>query len=334
MTARLDPSTDPVLVWAQAERERLAVTTLGEDLAAVDIEFMVFKGIHLAFAIAPSPDFRLCLDADVLLAPNDFERAAARLRALSTWSVDDGNWSTYGALHVPTGAYVDLHRIPLPPRFGRFDVAAARARARTLERAFGPHVLVPDPLDAAALAVAHHAKDLFGVTGHGKLASDLRLLERHGGVTPRALSVRLAEHGLRRVGLVVFSHLADRATEVVRAEGEPDGGAPSWAEYQGACASSAFEAGLASRFAARLASVAARAPRLGFLMVRAVADRPADGATSLALALARLGRDVVKPPPDLLAKTGFFPAPAAESPAVEAAQAAPASSSGDASSHP
>lgn len=264
------------LAWAQAERERDAVVRLARDLAVVDVEVLVFKGIHLAFAVAPSPDYRLCLDADVLVL-GEFERAAARLRAVDGWTVADANWSTYGARWEPTGAYVDLHRIVLPPRFGRFDVKAARARATVRPDVFGPHVLVPDALDAAVLAIANHVKDQFGATSHGKIAGDLALLESFGGVRPAALAQRLAEHGLRRVGVLGFDDLA--------------GADARWSAYRDACASSPAEIRALRRRAEAIRTVGERSNRLGFLLVRSVADRPLDAAASVALAGARLTRD-------------------------------------------
>jgi hypothetical protein len=249
---------------------------LAADLSVVDVQVLVFKGIHLAFAVAPRPDFRLCLDADVLVF-GDFERAAARLRALAGWQVADANWSTYGATWEATGAYVDLHRLVLPPRFGRFDVAAVRARARARPDVFGPRVLVPDPLDAAVLAIANHVKDQFGATSHGKIAGDLALLERYAGVGPEALAARLAEHGLRRVGLLGFDDLTASDSR--------------WQPYRDACAQSPAELRALHRFAAAVRTVGARSNRLGFLLVRGVADRPFDAAASMTLASARLTRD-------------------------------------------
>lgn len=273
------------LAWAQAERERDAVVRLGADLAAVGLSVLVFKGIHLAYAVAPSPDFRLCLDADVIVlgGPGSFERSSARIRALEHWKLHDENWSTHGATLVATGAYIDLHRMPLPPRFGRFDVGAAAARSMIRPDVFGPYVRVPDALDAAVLAVAHYVKDLLGAIGHGKIAADLELLVAHAGVEPRGLAVRLSSHGLRRVGLLAFTELAE----------QDPGRARDWARFRDACAASDVERETMSWLGRALVPLAARSERLGFLAVRGLADRPIDGAASMALAAARLARDLV-----------------------------------------
>jgi hypothetical protein len=267
------------LAWAQAERERAAVVRLAADLAAVDVEALVFKGIHLAFAVAPNPDFRLCLDADVLVLGGAFERAAARLRALERWTLHDANWSTYGATLVETGAYVDLHRMPLPPSFGRFDVAGLRARARLRPELFGPALWVPDALDAAALAIAHYVKDMLGAVGHGKITVDLELLDANAGLDPRALAERLASHGLRRAGLLAFADLA--AAD------------PRWRPHRDACARSTLERRSLELMAQGVGALAERSERLAFLAVRGLADRPLDGAASAALAAARLARDAL-----------------------------------------
>jgi hypothetical protein len=276
----MDPKyEDRALAWAQAERERAAVVVLGEDLAAVDVEILVFKGIHLAFAVANEPERRLCLDADVLVTGGGFERAAARIRALSRWELHDANFSTYGATLRETGAYVDIHRWPLPPRWGRFDVAAARARAVRRPDVFGPHVLVPDPLDAAKLAVANFTKDLLGYLSHGQLADDLRLLETHASVTPPRLAERLVEHGLRRAGLLAFVHLAREDA--------------AWRPYADACSVSRPEARLIDAFARALPTLATRSEAVAFIAVRGVGDSAGASASSAALAALRILRDYV-----------------------------------------
>ncbi len=271
---RMNP--EAALAWAQAERERAAVAKLGADLAPVGVEVLVFKGIHLAFAVAPTPAFRMCRDADVLVL-GDFGRAVARLRALSDWQVVDGNWSSHGLRLLATGAYVDLHRLALPPRFGRLDLAGMRARARTRPELFGP-VLLPDVLDAAVLAIANHAKDTLGPGGGEKLAQDMHLLVT-AGVSAEPLADRLASHGLRRVGALAFADLT-------RTD-------PAWVAFRDACAPSRSERALLDAAARGIAEAGSVSERLGFLMVRAVADRPGDGLASFGLAAARLTRDIL-----------------------------------------
>lgn len=268
---------EAALAWAQAERERAAVAKLGADLAAVDIEILVFKGIHLAFAVAPSPAFRLCRDADVLVLGGAFDRAAARLRALPEWTLHDANWSSHGLALPATGAYVDLHRIALPPRFGRLDLAGIRGRATRLPEVFGP-ALVPDLLDAAVLAIANHAKDTLGPGGAEKLAQDMTLLVDRG-VAAQPLADRLTEHGLRRVGAIGFADLAHSD--------------PRWAPFRDVCAPGRGERALLELAARGIASAGSYSERLGFLLVRGVADRPADGLASFGLAAARLTRDIL-----------------------------------------
>ncbi len=41
---------------------------------------------------------------------------------------------------------------------------------------FGAHLLVHDPLDAAAISIGNYVKDSLGAVGHGLIATDLRVL--------------------------------------------------------------------------------------------------------------------------------------------------------------
>jgi hypothetical protein len=274
-TPNLNP--DRALHFAQAERERAAVVALAADLAVVGVEILVFKGIHLAFAVADAPERRLCLDADVLIVKGSLERAGARIRALPRWSLDDRNVSAHGVTSTETGAYVDLHQRALPPRFGRFDLDALRSRASILPDVFGPHVWVPDALDAAVLAVANYGKDMLGAVGHGRLGEDLALLEERAGITPAALAQRLASHGLRRVGLLALAHLTSYE--------------PRWQSYRDALSHSRAEMAALDLLARSVPAIATKSEALAHLTVRGVADRAPDAAASLALAALRFGRD-------------------------------------------
>lgn len=265
------------LHFAQAERERQALIALAAELAPVGVRLLVFKGIHLAFGIAREPERRLCLDADALIVEGTLERAGARIRALSRWKLHDENRSAHGVTLIETGAYIDLHRRALPPRWGRLDVGALRARASIMPDVFGPHVLAPDPLDAAVLAVANYTKDMLGSVGHGRLAEDLKLLEERAGVAPGPLAERLASHGLRRAGLLAFVDMARRD--------------PYFAPYRAACSTSDVEEGALQLLARIVPPVAARAEPLAFMMVRGVGDDASTSALSLAMTAARLLRD-------------------------------------------
>lgn len=266
--------------WVQAERGRAAVIALAEDLAAVDVTLLVFKGLHLSFCVAPSPDYRFSKDADALVLSGSFERAAARVRALSRWRLDDANVSAHWLTDLETGAHVDLHRRVLPPRFGRMRRGALRAHARLAPQAFGPRVFVPDTLDAAVFAVANYAKDCLGSFGSSNVRSDLALMQHYGGLEPAGLAARLTTYELRRVGLLTFSHLA--ADD------------PAWESYRDACAASGAEKVLAGALSRAVANFAGRSERLAFLAVRLVGDSPSNVLSSGSLALARFGRDFMR----------------------------------------
>ena len=66
---------------------------------------------------------------------------------------------------------------------------------------------------------------------------------------------------------------------------------PRWAPYLDACVGSKRERNAIAWLGRGLVPLAARSERLAFLAVRGVADRPLDGAASMALAAVRLTRD-------------------------------------------
>jgi len=268
-----------VTAWLQAERARHAAIRLAAEVAPLGVELLVVKGIYLAFAVARSPSFRPVVDADLVVVRGSFARAVAHVRRTVGWTVDESNWSTHAIVDRATFAVIDLHRRPLPPHFGRMRKAALRRRSRPLEDRFGPHLRVPDPLDAAALAVAHFTKDNLGVIGHGKLAADLRLLEERAGVTPYNLARRLEEHGLRRIAVAAF---------VVLAEADP-----RWRIWRDVASRSSVETWAMERVVGAVQRADRWDERLGAMAVRGIADRSRDAALGFALAGLRQARDVV-----------------------------------------
>src|SRR5690606_21804056 len=88
-------------------------------------------------------------------------------------------------------------------------------------------------------------------------------------ITKSALADRLAEHGLRRVGLVAFASLARRD--------------PRWAEWAEALAPDRAERAWAAVTADRLARSGPRGRAAAFLLARTIGDSPRDVAANLVL---------------------------------------------------
>jgi hypothetical protein len=177
----------------------------------------------------------------------------------------------------PRGGNVDLHRLPLPLFFGAMRSSEIRRRARR-HPAFDNQVLVPDPDDAACMAVAHFVKDCLGLReGHGALSSDMDLLAERGRVRPEGLARRLRTHRLRRVGLVAFTALTDVE--------------PRWQDWVDALRPSRTER-VGTRAAVDiLRRHTAAHPDMAFLLVRALGDDVTQGALGAAATMARLLRD-------------------------------------------
>jgi hypothetical protein len=273
------PPAEQVVRWADAERCRTALLALAAELAPHGIELLVIKGVYVAFVVADEPWMREMLDADAIVVRGSFADAVRVIRASPSFGITCDDWSTKAVVHRASGAMVDVHRLALPPGWGRVALSGLQARARKLPDVLGPHVLAPDPLDAAAFTVAHYVKDIVGRKGHGKAAMELDRLVARAGLAPAPLAARLRVLGLRRVGLVAFTAMADENAR--------------WRPFLDACAGSRIE-----RRAARAAVSTLRAlfdagwPDAAFLVVRSIADRVVpDSAVGFALTAARLSRD-------------------------------------------
>jgi hypothetical protein len=140
-------------------------------LAAGGVHPIVIKGAHLAHAVYRSPALRPRTDTDLLIAPDQRERAAAALRqagyvapALTSGRVILGQFVLRKHLGPGVTHDVDVHwRAAAPLVFdGAFDSTVVAARGVPLP-ALGPAARGPSAADALALAcvhvVAHHWPD-------------------------------------------------------------------------------------------------------------------------------------------------------------------------------
>ncbi len=129
------PDPSQVTAWAQAERCRASLIALAAEVAPIGVELLVLKGLYIAFAVADSPLLRPMDDADALVVSGSFAQAVAAVRDSKRFELVGENISTKIVVDRHNGMAIDLHRWPLPPRFGRMRAAALRSRARRAPRA-------------------------------------------------------------------------------------------------------------------------------------------------------------------------------------------------------
>ncbi len=280
MTDSAKTGRTEIHAWAKLEVARAAVMAMAQELAPVGVELLIIKGVYLNFIAAPTPGYRSVADADAVVVRGSFARATEALRHSKEWVCSSDDWSTKTYAWRRGEAHVDVHRLPLPLRFGRMRTEVLRRNAARRPEVFGPHLLVPDPLDAAAISIGNYVKDSLGAVGHGLLATDLRVLIDRGAIRPDALARRVRAHGLRRIAVVAFTALARRD--------------PFWSEWLGALDPSWIEQRGADAVVSWLGENAARHPDAAFMLVRSIADRPLDGVLGLQLTALRLARDRVR----------------------------------------
>ncbi|MBI2389020.1 MAG: nucleotidyltransferase family protein [Deltaproteobacteria bacterium] len=254
---------------------RRAVRALAEATRDLPVELLAFKGVHLAWCVADDPAYRSMADADVLVVSGSFARVVDRLERLPEFEVTIRDWSTHCIRYLPANKTIDLHRVALLPAWGGLRRSALRRRALPAP-ALGPGVLVPERVDAAVLALANFVKNGFGLIEPSQAPTDLALLADKG-VTAAALSERLREHKLRRVGLVGMTALARRDRR--------------WEPFVAALVRKDGETARAAWFVRAIERAAAVDPYAGLIVVRAIGDAPLSTVGSVAWGAARGVRD-------------------------------------------
>ncbi len=272
---------DLVQRWLGIEALRHTLIDMAARLAPMGIELLVVKGIYFAFALGADPARRSMLDADAIVVKGSFDAAVDRLRSAGDLQPVGDDWSTKGFQRTGAYGFIDLHRLPLPLCFGRVERAKLRARARRMPEELGPHLLVPDPYDAASVSIANYVKDCLAVSAGAKLADDLSLVSAKADVAPAPLAERLREHGLRRIGIAAFGGLASMD--------------PRWNPWLDALRPSRVERRAATLLRQLMARQADRHPDLSFLTVRTIADSPWRAAGGFSFTAARFLRDRARP---------------------------------------
>lgn len=266
--------------WLNAELLRQALIDAAVALAPEGIELMAVKGTYLVYALGVDATARTMLDADAVVVRGSFGLAVRTLSSSGEWTAHEGWSSKVLARTAPRRGVIDLHRTALPPFFGRMRSSTLRRRGRR-HPAFEGRLLVPEPYDAACLAIAHYVKDCLGAKGHGGLARDLEWIAERGGIDPTGLAARLSEHGLRRVGLVAFAALGEGRR---------------WAPWLDALSPTRVERVAIPAVVAAIRLAAPQHYSFAFLLARTLGDDVGTSACGFAATAARLMRDRIQRP--------------------------------------
>lgn len=264
-----------VLAWARYVR---LCESVGEAARALGdgARLAPLKGLWLCASGLAHPAERPMKDADLLLVGASLEQAAHRLRRAGFVLADvpraEGVLSM--RLDDASAPWLDLHARPLPRGLGHLTTAALLAGARVDGvTVAGAELLLARPAPMLVQLVGNVLKDrVFEASAHG--ATDLEAaLGAEPGV-PAEAARALSSAGLVRGGALVCRW--------ARTFGEREGLARLASELErlGAPADDA------DRLLGRLRRISARAPGLGRVLVRALADRPADRIVAVSAAVA------------------------------------------------
>jgi hypothetical protein len=144
------------------------------------IEVAVLKGAHTAYAYFPDPGTRIMSDLDLLVRPNDWERARQTLAGLgfgervdsshpeqSAWSLPEGRAvRALDFTHAESAWSVDLHRSLERTPFVGLTTTLGTPDLATMEpwhEFAAPVRVLPQPLLLAYLAL-HTSSHFFGIT--------------------------------------------------------------------------------------------------------------------------------------------------------------------------
>jgi hypothetical protein len=271
------------------------LAALASSLGGAGVPWLVFKGPVLAHLAYPRPDLRTYEDVDVLVPRHAFADAVAALES-EGFLVLDRNWSLIrrearGQLHLvhDAGTAVDLHWHLLNResvrRAFRIDMSALHERAREIQ-IDGLSVRTLDPVDTLAHVCLHAA-----LSGAGRLQwlKDVDLLVRGGDVAWDALAARArAWNASVPVGMMLA-----RATEVLgtppsttRLRSRGRGALDAVVERRWPLAATVPPVTPATVWAetqrdgavVTLAALARRMSRKPLASIRALGDRPREGA--------------------------------------------------------
>ena len=195
------------------DRASLALAQVTSAMEEAGVRAVTLKGPSLAERLYPeAPHHRLSVDLDLLVVPDDLDRATQALAPLG-YVRGDGPWDRYlrrhhHAVHLAHGALptVDLHFSASEGTGVSLPAAPIVVRAVSTRTSLGATALVPSPADElvylAVHAVSHRLARL------SWLCDVARLLER--GVDVEAARTRAREAGVLGSLLVVARALEER----------------------------------------------------------------------------------------------------------------------------
>jgi Uncharacterised nucleotidyltransferase len=236
----------PVAAVSRIAREYVVGSTLATRLAeeltrimaafqAGAVEVLAYKGPALALQAYGDVRARVYRDIDLLVRPNDFDRARAVLLAAGYRPVHQQARATPAALlrrsecdesfvHAVTGVLVELHWAITPPYFSiPYDIAGLFERHVRLGSP-QMEVSAPGPEDSLILLCINGTKD-----GWGRLetiAAIAELIRRHPALDWKVVAARAASLNVRRlwhIGLYLARTLLDAELPGwILSEVEPD----------------------------------------------------------------------------------------------------------------
>lgn len=181
---------------ASAMAVRHAVGEVARILAPAGIMPMVLKGALIQNVYGADPVQRVASDVDLLVPPERFDEAHARLVDAGyrpEWREPDDRERI---LSVPGGGLqIDLHRTLFHDGQFALPTEALLARAMVDAHSFDAPVLVPEPLDLFAHLVGHGA-ETYLAQRRVHHPSDLELVATKAGLEARGVAEHLERCGL------------------------------------------------------------------------------------------------------------------------------------------
>jgi hypothetical protein len=251
---------------AAREILREAAAVLGRQQIAV----IPLKGVFFQRVLYADPAQRFSSDVDLLVLPEQFQRAAAALLAAGFRSQKVGRSLIEAAFSSPRGLAVDLHCQLFGPGRFRLSAQAVFERARPDEQLFGVPLLVADPYDMAAHLIGKLVTDHVSADAQQRIAELLLLIDRYG-LEPERLARHAGACGLGRAARYVLDLGARQSLH---------------RDYFGAALASlpADPVGQLCVWAARTTLARARSPAIGSLVAHSLNSSLPRGAASAGMA--------------------------------------------------
>jgi hypothetical protein len=185
------------------------VADVAQKLTGVGISAMPVKGALLQHWLYDDPTERPLTDVDILVRPEELERAVETLRSAGYRPVAG---SAIGAvvLQTPFGLALDLHPRLFDRARYRFSTHEIFARSSEDDTLYGAPVRLPAPLDAYAHLIGKFGSDHLDARSTGRLDEIARMADRIEA-PPETVARHLVHCGMRRVSRYVLP-LVQQAT--------------------------------------------------------------------------------------------------------------------------